>query len=340
MAEVAYLLGAGASAECIPVVNGMADKIKKVKVDLAPILAKISNSTQGDARMTFNNYIQQVNSDLDKLHRICEEYFSIDTYAKKLFITNREEFQKLKVLLCYYFALLQIIERKDKRYDNLFASIINEKQRLPQKIKIFSWNYDCQLELSYSQFSYNATLNNAREELHIQTPRDISSSTNSVRGFHIVKLNGSASFKDDVGFNYLIDTNVETKNQRLENLITNYCTIINSGNPIETDLKFAWENQDYEDMFRKLQLPLSKIKVVVIVGYSFPFFNREVDEEFFVKLNGLQKIYIQDVNPKAIHETMSEFLGPAFQMGSKAVIYKENLSQFVFPRELDVKVYD
>ena len=43
-------------------------------------------------------------------------------------------------------------------------------------------------------------------------------------------------------------------------------------------------------------------KVIVIIGYSFPYFNREIDKLLFKDLGGIDKIYIQDLNGEKIKE--------------------------------------
>ena len=106
--------------------------------------------------------------------------------------------------------------------------------------------------------------------------------------------------------------------------------------PYECELKFAWENEHYAKLFESA-LDLSRITVLVIIGYSFPFFNREVDVALFAKMTQLKKIYIQDRNPENIIETMSEFIDlSGSYKGSIEVVSKRNLNQFVFPTELDL----
>ena len=43
---------------------------------------------------------------------------------------------------------------------------------------------------------------------------------------------------------------------------------------------------------------VDRTTIVVVIGYSFPFFNREIDKQIFEKLNhpesGIKKIYYQD----------------------------------------------
>jgi len=64
-------------------------------------------------------------------------------------------------------------------------------------------------------------------------------------------------------------------------------------------LTFAWESQKHQRFSTSLELSKAIIKgseILVIIGYSFPFFNREIDREVINTLiqTGLRKIYYQD----------------------------------------------
>jgi hypothetical protein len=84
---------------------------------------------------------------------------------------------------------------------------------------------------------------------------------------------------------------------------------------------------------------LLRIEVLVIIGYSFPFFNREVDNALFMQMTSLKNIYIQDVNPQNIYETMQDFVDfKEHGVQRIEVVFKRNLEQFVFPKELDISI--
>lgn len=336
MAEVAYLLGAGASAQCIPIVSDMALEINNIKDSLSENNKTIINNVSGDARRHIGEKVDRCMGILSKLAKVCQEHYSIDTYAKKLYLTNINDFNELKSELSFYFSLVQLLRPKDKRYDNFFASIINKKGTLPPKVKMISWNYDCQFELSYSQFNYGASLAVCRDNLKTVTPSDYQSYGNTYGSFSSIKLNGTAVFKGFNEYTYLITgDNRILETERLKDLYVKFNDLHNKFN--ETDLKFAWENSEFEGMFRMLKPDLAQIEVLVIVGYSFPFFNRDVDKRLFKNLPALKKIYIQDLNPENIQETMEEFV--EFRKGGIRkidVVHKTNLNQFVFPHELDI----
>lgn len=77
----------------------------------------------------------------------------------------------------------------------------------------------------------------------------------------------------------------------------------------KTHLSFAWE---YSPNNEKLKTILAKnvedTEIVVVIGYSFPFFNREMDRYIFSKMGKLKKVYIQDINPEAVKQSIQAVL--------------------------------
>jgi len=52
-----------------------------------------------------------------------------------------------------FFTAEQVRMQPDYRYDSFFASILNDLQSFPENIKILSWNYDLQFEISFAEYS-------------------------------------------------------------------------------------------------------------------------------------------------------------------------------------------
>jgi hypothetical protein len=67
-------------------------------------------------------------------------------------------------------------------------------------------------------------------------------------------------------------------------------------------ISFAWEDEDSsnKNIFINQRITIAreiaaKTEILVVVGYSFPFFNRKIDQEIFKSMKDtLQKIYFQD----------------------------------------------
>jgi hypothetical protein len=96
----------------------------------------------------------------------------------------------------------------------------------------------------------------------------------------------------------------------------------------ESLLSFAWGNTDNteKELFtsnrlKKAQNIAQETDILVIIGYSFPYFNREVDKEIFKSIlqrNSLQKIYCQDPSAMEVFCKISS----GFQTISKSNILK------------------
>jgi hypothetical protein len=309
MGNIVYLLGAGASAQAIPVVDGMEVEIEK---DKEYINRKLKSATLAQ-------------SILEELQIACSNHSSIDTYAKKLYLTNQKEFESLKFKLSFYFTLRQIIKPLDKRYDNFWASVIEKSDTLPSNIKILSWNYDFQLEQSYSGMSSNNSLTSARTALNINHLGEY----NAAREFSVIKLNGSATISDYFGniMYFYEGSPTQSFKEKYHLLETAYN---GAGSDHKSNLKFAWETTP--DIIQ-LQNLLNGCDVLVVIGYSFPVFNRKIDQlvlNLLILKGTLKHIYIQDVDPEAIFERMQE-IAP---LHATKITYKKDLRQFTFPIEL------
>jgi len=81
----------------------------------------------------------------------------------------------------------------------------------------------------------------------------------------------------------------------------------------ESEISFAWENRTNTLFQRKALTLLSNVSDIIVIGYSFPYFNREIDKLIFQHLSPtVQRIYLQ--YPKGEHSSIEErikvFLDP------------------------------
>jgi hypothetical protein len=53
---------------------------------------------------------------------------------------------------------------------------------------------------------------------------------------------------------------------------------------------------------------IADAQILVVIGYSFPFFNCETDHEIFSKMEKLERIYIQDPYADDIKQFISSVL--------------------------------
>jgi hypothetical protein len=166
--KVTYLLGAGASYKAIPIIgelNNAFDEMKKlcdlfIKDELYP--NNIKDRKLFNSHMTTGAYNAKI-------------YGTIDTFAKKLALTNPENLIRLKGAISLFFTLWQEIDKKelgdrgtqngktkqpiyadiDDRYFGLLANFLEkdiDKIILNENVNFISWNYDAQLELATAFF--------------------------------------------------------------------------------------------------------------------------------------------------------------------------------------------
>ena len=164
MTKVTYYFGAGASYGALPIVNQIPERIENLislmKRDEYKLNSEISYKENNIAQFSQLGIQELFIEDLEWLLEKTKNHASIDTFAKKLFITEQDdELKRLKNAFSVFLILEQSITKTNMRYDSFFASILNDDYHpLPNNIKIVSWNYDYQFEKAYSEYSRNETL--------------------------------------------------------------------------------------------------------------------------------------------------------------------------------------
>lgn len=214
MSKIIYYLGAGASYgsketreyvkddsneqilyvhEGLPVVNEIAPALLGFKHSISSTNIDANNS------YPFFSYYQEKGSsilsekaelirDIDMLYKATVEHATIDTYAKILFLTNRNsEFKKLKNILCTFFVWTQTLNKADRRYDTFLANVLDNRLFLPKDISVISWNYDSQFEKVYRYYSVKKKI--SIYEKNYEGQIDLSRDDGK-----IFKVNGSATF--------------------------------------------------------------------------------------------------------------------------------------------------
>jgi hypothetical protein len=285
---------------------------------------------------------------------------------------------RLKKALIFYFTIKQLCVLRanslhnepssidqifDKRYDSLFAAIAKKDGsgiQLPANIKILTWNYDLQPELALKRYM--------PEKIHLLKERfQIHPHYNSFdrpsgglvdpNSFGMVKLNGNAFWDnpDNTGEKHketLFDKHYGT-NQPLNvlaDLAAHHQALSVNNEALMSQaagyFNFAWENDKnfaqkhvgYINNIEEAEKIAAYTHVLVVIGYSFPNFNREIDKRLFEKMRNLKKIYIQDPNANKIKNIMENAF-QLFQNGAGAIRevnfqLEAETNQFVIPYEL------
>ncbi len=336
MEHITYLLGAGASAQSIPIVNKMAEEIKATNLWLNNAIQTGKN--MGAFASEDYGLLTNITDDLGWLARICDikENFSVDTYAKKIKIAgDYATYKRLKIALSIYFTLQQKRVKPDVRYDNFWASILESPMSFPGNIKILSWNYDFQLELTYRDFLKEKSLKAAARTLNVLSHNSSSYDLQDNEGFKVYKLNGSATYNSEVkrnSTNYICDSFDISTTEFLQTLL-NWIKMTNNGSvDFDYHLSYAWENGIGSDLFRSIKNNVSQTTILVVVGYSFPYFNRHIDKAILGDhMPNLKKVYFQAPDANNLIE---RFQNIQSTLPIEALVPKTDIYQFVIPNEL------
>lgn len=321
--KVTYLFGAGASADAIPVVN----KIPEELYQFERAITKVTTFRNAE----LHEMRQKLIGEIQWLLRESSSHLSIDTFAKKLFLRNdNENLLKLKLITSLFFTYLQITKPVDKRYDGFFASILKSTVRnLPNTINIISWNYDLQFELSYREFNQSINLAEAQKVLSIN-----SNHLNhhlKQDGFSITKLNGSSAFLVENVPDFLLPN---SGTEPLIPLIEKYGAYSSGSKSFKPTLSFAWEEEkpNSSDSIFNVAMRASKdSEVLIIIGYSFPYFNREIDSMILRGMPKLKKVYFQSREAEVIK---ARFL--TLRENIDSLELWPDVGQFLIPKELSI----
>jgi hypothetical protein len=336
--NVTYLLGAGASKNAIPIVRNFGNRLRNL-------------SDQLDASTDYKTIpnLHHFRNSLLYLARNAYEFNTIDTFAKKLFlIGDFESLRTLKATLSVFFTLEQFdwnfahitAPRKpniDSRYISLVSAFLQSSGEhivLPPNVKFISWNYDLQLELALESF-----LARRNADAFSKTMKQFGSfpGVDKADNPTIVHLNGVAGlYTENHQQKLLIDlVKGNSYKDALAELIQVYTHIVSS--PIESEdgvsFHFAWEDSSVAKLARVHTCDiLTKTDVLVIIGYSFPAFNRVYDRQnlsWFINNSRLDRaVYYQVIRPN------EEQLAKTFGLHPNLVKGIPTVKQFFLPFEL------
>ena len=342
MSKTIYYIGAGASYgkrnENGGVIEGI-PLVAEIPKEFSEFRECISKAEIPQGEISFlNKYVtesdsvkmkwQRLLSDIDSLIDGINEHATIDTYARKLYLTrDTRMFNILKDVLCTFFVWVQLDRKPDNRYDTFLANILEmESLVLPKDISIISWNYDSQIEMAFKSYQSSRLLPVYEKNIQGEWPPLYDCG-------RIFKVNGSATFVDTSLFTLIKDYS----NTSPAILLIMFYDDLNAdttefGYQFRTHLSFAWEDSPNALKMREtIKATVADTEQMVVVGYSFPFFNRETDREIIGYMDKLKKIYVQDIVPNAVKESVLAVL----PVGRKIdIVPISNCSQFYLPSEL------
>ncbi|MFN4234565.1 MAG: hypothetical protein ACK4IK_07140 [Bacteroidia bacterium] len=339
--NIVYLIGAGASYNCLPIVSDMHVRMSLfIKIfkeafpefsnfidnKYSPILNEIKKSTTPDVfAKTLFLKLSEKNQELSDLKILLSSYMMFEQLEKAGKIKNIIEDLRVGISKTnkLYESYEKLFNTMDSRYTNFLCKLLEDEiAQMPKNISILTWNYDIQFELAIQKIK-NFNFNQAQQFLKVN-----SLDTNAI----IYRLNGIGLIynNEDILLDIFHSKSSDDVNKLFLEILNNH-----SISNYQNKLFFAWEKNN--EFVEKTRInALKKIKnadVLVVIGYSFPDFNRKIDEQILKSINANKnyiKIYIQDPNANIILNKINE-IRPGISKVCK--IANEDLSNFYLPNE-------
>ncbi len=306
-----YLIGAGASCNVLPVSENFPEKMEKFLSDYDAFREDLDRQKPSNPNISTDSlkYEQKFKESMAWLIKEVKQHTSVDTFAKMLYLTNDyEDLARLKATLDAYLVMAQAKYGTDLRYDSFLATILQQPPRgvdgapfIPNHIRIVTWNYDLQLEKAFYRYSRNADGNT-------RTRRVYDAITNNP---HIKRVNGLAGLSELEHFDKR--TKAALRPFDIETVLTAleiYSVFGTGKGRFFCNIEFAWE-KDPEKFKSDIASAIEDATILIDIGYSFPFFNREIDRCLLACMGKLKKIYIQVLEPEhdAIKERLQSIMG-------------------------------
>lgn len=356
-------MGAGASANSLPVSNQYIERFEILK----DFILRHRNANQ----CPNSPKLDEIFSDFDWIiQQIKGSDSSVDSLAKSFFDKNdRVDINKIKKILTFFFIIEQLRNPLDKRYLPFLVKIWpGPRSQLPcDKIRIINWNYDCQVEMSLGRL---ANYTNQFESTNLKRqclPSSLYLHEDSIQtdfyascardSFTLCHLNGICyCYKHDVykskitqasmvsfPFPELFDPfeSPPALMNELNKQIDNYCDLMNRAGNFP-GIEFAWETPEINRTPHTIRTKVvekaievtNKTEILVIIGYSFPRENLEIDRDVISSMGSLKKIFIQDKSPLQVKKRIADLYQENFRVKSINFEIVDNVSDFIAPINL------
>lgn len=332
-----YLLGAGASKESIPTVKEIPQGLEDFYVEIVSVISNPAPLYNKNDYTTLRDLIGEIKGVIGKMK-------SFDTYAKKLWLSNEiakyDLYRKAFAAFIYYRRLKM---PADPRYDLLFASLLEKSDGnviIPENVNIISWNYDQLVEVSLCHLlQINSTELSQRVNIY-SNYTDIQQTTKDNR-FCIVKLNGTAGKKfeyDEISVKSTSHEQPIVVSREIIKKVNDYFTFLTMGSGHKLEIDFSWaENNSHITNARKTAMNImKKTDHLIVVGYSFPTFNRSVDFELLKSKKPGSTIHLQ-IPEEHINQVKQRLvaLTGINEKNSKIKLYTE-VDEFHIPFEFNI----
>lgn len=353
MSRVTYLLGAGASCgnwcnndilvnrkRGVPVIGKFHEALEILINELSSTSMNAFRSHEEITSLSVEQVKQLVNY-LKYLREKCDEYPTVDTFSKQIYVNPISDFDNLgissykfvKKILSVFFFLIQDITRRDSRYDGFLASVLSSRGVFPS-MNILSWNYDAQFEMAYAGYlPKDKDIEYIWNELNVLNKTYIATDYEKTKNIGFFKLNGTAFFinknnkystlKGEI-FSKIVDC--FWKDYFEDKYSVAYELLFN--NNYESTLSYVWEEDRLNQLLNCIKERTYDTEELIIIGYSFPYVNRDVDTRILNSMPNLKYIHIQDPAYDDIQERISSMLDSTINVKYKR---HSNLNQFYIP---------
>lgn len=341
MSKVVYLLGAGASFGTrengigSPILTGL-PIVSEIGGELENIASLLDSLPLNDKEL--EECKQNLIKDFQDLKDHCAG-ITIDSYARELWLQkDMRGFSRVELLLTIFFIFEQIIHKPDSRYKFFLLKVaqrdnVYDALEFSPEIGILSWNYDNQIELAYRQF-FGDNYSYIRERLGIYDVKDYEQKQHSQKYCNIIKLNGTANFTQEEDWLRSSDNNTLDETM-LKMVLKNYVECMQTWACYGMlRLNFAWDDWWSKDMrTNKIPKLVHDTQTLVVIGYTFPDYNREIDRIIFENMANLRNIYIQDPFASRIVQNISTVI-PQGRVTKIEIHQRTDVDQFLLPIEL------
>jgi hypothetical protein len=305
--NLTYLLGAGASFGYVPT----GKEIEVYLDDFIASLLSFPENLYNEHDFPVKDMCLRLKTSLLSLRLDIKKHASFDTYVRKLWLAQDDFAISLtKKDLSIFFAYVQCIRPPSKKHDAFLASILkrnNSYPEWPNEIKVITWNYDVQLELAAMPYFNTDEIDRAQKLIFSYPSKHVTSAEILPNIVHLNGVSGHFETNKRVGDVYryfgtdyypdIKDIPIAIKHDVISKIIfAEYEYRRNLGfDPLFT---FSWEENTHSINAIESAIQIAKeTNYLVVIGYSFPYFNREVDHKILEAMSQVAKIYIQNPDP-------------------------------------------
>lgn len=366
--KVTYVLGAGASFEAVPVVAKVPERLKRFaniwddgRVEETALSVFEAHSVKEP-----KSALESFKRDIIRLSNKISTRNSFDSLAREFWLNdNAQELSLLKNILSAFFIHEEATGGIDKRLRALITELIDSRsKRLRDNVFFISWNYDNQIERIFCDLFGNFNLRESTWDFGVfpifsDNGEFLDQITPIKREHRVIKANGTYGYLPDytmidysdssfsIGMgNGRVGDDVEiykVASSTIISQIVRFSPIINprfksNFNP----LIFSFESMRPYDISGLIGKYANDTEVLVVIGYSFPAANQQIDSKILMSMKQLRKVFIQNPQAKQVAQDFKEArsdwrgrkgTGAGFK-GEIEIIEREEKDSFVVPLEV------